>query len=434
MHLMQPSWSRDIRNVQPQNCHQSQVALELIATWVQARPGLTRQTRAARASCRARACAPGSCAAALRARRRAAVWPDAPRAPPAYVREEPVVRQGDAHACNRRPVRPHPLEQPWRLASAASAAGTGDQPHGGAGHRDLGRARGRAPACRSMKPCGSGPPQPRRLPMRCQARNAGPEKKPARSPLDRPKRAHTRCHTASCPARRRAPGRARGSPAGSGCSGPRPWKAPCQTSTLPWQAAHQTLESAPKTWQAEQRRSQRANEEPGGACGGATAPCPACEGGAALGGGARAREGHGQVDAVQRHPVDLRLPALPAPPCHAVAARRRRTSLHTRAGAAACAPMQGARARSLERLACDTAVQDIWASSTRPHAISYRARWGCGIRQAAPRQPGRRALVPLARCRSAARRAGQHGGTARPRRGTKARVLMIGCLMRARRV
>lgn len=35
----------------------------------------------------------------------------------------------------------------------------------------------------------------------------------------------------------------------------------------------------------------------------------------------RACEGHGQVDAVQRHPVDLGLPALPAPPRHGVAAQ-----------------------------------------------------------------------------------------------------------------
>ena len=35
----------------------------------------------------------------------------------------------------------------------------------------------------------------------------------------------------------------------------------------------------------------------------------------------RTCEGHGQVDAVQRHPVDLGLPALPAPPRHGVAAQ-----------------------------------------------------------------------------------------------------------------
>lgn len=56
------------------------------------------------------------------------------------------------------------------------------------------------PACPSMKLCRSGPPQPRRLPMRCQARKAGPEKKPSRSPCVSPNCAHTRCHTASWPA------------------------------------------------------------------------------------------------------------------------------------------------------------------------------------------------------------------------------------------
>ena len=41
-----------------------------------------------------------------------------------------------------------------------------------------------------------------------------------------------------------------------------------------------------------------------------------------MGAAALACEGEGQVDALQCHPVNLRLPALPVPECHGVAAHR----------------------------------------------------------------------------------------------------------------
>lgn len=48
-----------------------------------------------------------------------------------------------------------------------------------------------------------------------------------------------------------------------------------------------------------------------------------------MGAAALACEGEGQVDALQRHPVNLRLPALPVPECHGVAAHSiPRISLH----------------------------------------------------------------------------------------------------------
>ena len=187
------------------------------ADWaMQARKGMrTQQRPAARASCQSSACGAGSCAADLRAGSTQNISPRIcsahscqPAQPPATAVSSWGAVQHSAYAPASRAGHASPVlprlgfhSGPNWTMTEKSTGGTTMMTWKAGGHPCILLPLCPSPACPSMKLCRSGPPQPRRLPMRCQARKAGPEKKPSRSSCVSPNCAHTRCHTASWPAR-----------------------------------------------------------------------------------------------------------------------------------------------------------------------------------------------------------------------------------------